>query len=645
MGREIIHASRSHWLDPNSNPRPETGNYLQGESIQHLENGIKHFSINRSEQHPVLHATRPHVNGSENLEHGKPLIVLSGILDKGRESAIDELKDHLANQLMNTYPNRHTGSRGAVPEIVVANDLSMIKQKTLEEKFVSGDYNALLIFNSDESAVGRPRIQDYCIQASCKGEEKTRHWALRDILNNRKSKTQPFFLGLFDARLKYEPQHFKDLVLEAFTNDVDAFKNCNFIFPLATWNDRQRYCFELAGIIEFIVKICDEFESTTELLSSCQSEIHSRVEKNGADPILSAVANTSMLYVPYSFVKQEKQPAMRNRTPSQGSNIMTKIPEIDEILNTDRTIFNADDCYKLQQVSKGITIKGLNYFNQIAQHDSIERELFSLAVALRHSYFLEVEHNFKTLDEDILLAIYDVYRAGGSNPFIKQLFTHGKNAAEASEGNILKYLAKAADPNSHELSFSLTNSTSNDSETMKTLGNLATHYLHILEKNEGIDDETCFQNFHKFIDDIKNSQSIEELRKNEVYNCSGLPPPHLALILDVEFANILKNIYQKSATNHGGTTNSTGLDYPAEAISTLFHGQSTPKTIKKSTYNGVMEALMKYSDRYFPENDSAPLGGSLRIHNSILKGDKSQKKWLDELRTALEKISSTTGGE
>ena len=645
MGREIIQASRRYWLDPNSNPRPEKGNYQQGESIQHLENGIKHFSINRSEQHPVLHATRPHVNGSENLENGRPLIVLSGILEQDWKSSVNKFKEHLTNQLMNTYPNSHSGHWSAVPEIVVANHLSMIKQKTLEEKFVSGDYNALLIFNSDESAVGSYRIQDYCIQVSCKGEEKTRHWALRDILNNRKSKTQPFFLGLFDARLKYEPQHFKDLVLEAFTNDEGVFKNCNFIFPLATWNDRERYCFELAGIIEFIVKICDEFESTTALLSSCQSEIHSRVEKNGADPILSAVANTSMLYVPYSFVKQEKQPAMRNRTPSQGSNIMTKIPEIDDILNIDRTIFNANECDKLLQVSKGITIKGLNYFNKIAQHDSIERELFSLAVALRHSYFLKVENNFKTLDEATLLAIYDVYQSGGSNPFIKQLFTHGKDAAEASEGNILKYLAKVADPNSHEPSFSLTNSSSNDSETMKNLGNLATHYLHILEKNEGIDDETCFQNLHKFIDDIKNSQSIEELRKNEVYNCSGLPPPPLALILDVEFANILKKIYQKSATNHGGTTNSTGLNYPAEAISTLFHGQSTPKTIKKSRFNGEMEALMKYSKRYFPKNDRAPLGESLRIHDSILKGDKSQVKWLKELNMALERLSSTTGGE
>ena len=409
----------------------------------------------------------------------------------------------------------------------------------------------------------------------------------------------------------------------------------------------------MAGIIDFIVKICDEFESTTELLSQCQSEIHSRVKNNITDSIMSAVANTSMLYIPYSLVKQEKQPAMRNRTPSQGSNIMTKIPEIDDIINTDRTTFNDKDYKGLLQVSKGITIKGLNYFNEIAQHDSIKRELFSLALALRHSYYLEVEKNFKTLDESTLLAIYGVYQSGGSKPFVNQLFTHGKSAAQASEGNILKYLGKVADPNSHEPSLILDYeavdgegcSSSYDSETMKNLGNLSTHYLHLLEKNDGIDDESCFQNLHKFIDDIKNSQSIDELRKKEVYNCSGLPPPPLALILDVEFANILKKIYQKSATNHGGTTNSTGLDYPAEAISTLFHGQSTPKTIKKSRFNGEMEALMKYSKRCFPKNDSAPLGESLQIHDPILRGDKLQVKWLKELDHALERLSSTTEGE
>jgi hypothetical protein len=632
MGGEVIRNSRQHWLDPNKKS-PEDIDFIHGNSHENALNGIKHYAIDDSgKEIPVLHTIEPQHWEPQKLQQGKPLILISpDILSDSRESK-DHLNYHLRNVFQNTYPNTHYGHHDAVPDVYVTSEITEIVFKTIKQKIKNGKYNTLLIFQTGDLNEKTSKIQNYIVSNGDSNDNKVQIM-LTDFLGVRPSKDEPFFVGLFDKTLsKMSSDRTIDIIRDGFESQGnDIFVNCNFILPTTEFRHHENFNFEFASSLEFIIHLCNEFTCTKRLLSDSQNEIHARIIGGGTlGPKVSAAANSTFLYYPYSSVLQEMRPSMQIISESSHSH-STRITEIDEILCKSSDILDSQKCTTLYDIGKGILNLALRYLNLLSKNDLLTREFFAISVAIRQSYISGKKSFDKemTISGDELKSIYDQYQESGM-PFGKNCFNH-RGGNPAAETNILRLLTSVTDRNNHEHSLK---------NNIKTVGHLATHYLHLLEGK----DKSYFHNLHKFVDKIKKSEDIQSLF--DEYSQAKVPghmPPGLALILDSEFSDIILS-WVMCFGHHNATQNDIGVKFPQQPLSSLFFGNSAPKFVPKDRYTKSAGELSRYLKKVL-QKEEHPLGNKLASHPALASGNNSERKWLKGLNKTLEALHPLRGGE
>ncbi len=632
MGGEVIRNSRQHWLDPNKQS-PKDIDFIHGDAHENALNGIKHYAIADSgEEIPVLHTIEPQHLEPQKLQKGKPLILVSPDILSDDKGSRDHLKYHLRNIFQNTYPNTHYGRDDAVPDVHVTSEISEIVFETIKQRIKNGKYNTLLIFQTGDLNENTSKIKDYIVS---NGDSRGNKGPimLTDFLGVRPSKDDPFFVGLFDKTLsKLSSNRTIDIIRDGFESQKnDIFTNCNFILPTTEFEHHENFNFEFASSLEFIIHLCNEFTCTKRLLSDSQNEIHARIIGGGTlGPKVSAAANSTFLYYPYSSVLQEMRPSMQKISES-GQNNSTRIKEIDEILCESSDILDSQECTTLYDIGKGILNRAFIYLHLLSRNDLLAREFFAITVAIRQSY-ISGKKSFDremTISSDELNSIYAQYQECGML-FGKNCFDH-RGGNPAAETNILRLLSSATDRNNHERSLK---------NNINTVGHLATHYLHLLEGK----DKSCFHNLHKFVEKIKKTEDVQSLFvEYPQAKVSGHMPPALALILDSEFSNIILN-WVMCFGHHNATQNDIGVKFPQQPLSSLFFGNSSPKFVPKDRYTKSAGELSRYLKKVL-QTEEHPLGKQLASHPSMAKGTNSERKWLKNLNKTLEDLYPSRGDE
>lgn len=632
MGGEVIRNSRQHWLDPNKQS-PIDSDFIRGDAHENALNGIKHYAFADSgEEIPVLHIIEPQHWEPQKLQKGKPLILISPDILSESKGSRDHLRYHLRNIFQNTYPNAHHGRDDAVPDIHITSEISEIVFETIKQKIKNRKYNTLLIFQTGDINQKTSKIRDYIVSNGDSSYNKG-PIMLTDFLEVRPNKEEPFFVGLFDKTLsRMSCQRMIDIVRDGFESPGnDIFANCNFILPTTQFQNHENFNFEFASSLEFIIFLCSEFTCTKRLLSDSQNEIHARIIGDGIlESKVSAAANSTFLYYPYSSVLQEMRPSMQTISESDHSNT-TRIKEIDEVLHKSSDILDSTQCTTLYDIGKGILNRAFIYLNSLSKNDLLSREFFAITVAIRQSYISGKKSFDKdmTISGDELKSIYAQYQECGML-FGKACFNH-RRGNPAAETNILRLLSSATDRNNHERSLR---------SNINTVGHLATHYLHLLEGNN----KSCFHNLHNFVDDIKKSEDIQSLfAEYPKAKVPGHAPPALALILDSEFSDIILS-WVMCFGHHNATQNDIGVKFPQEALSSLFFGNSAPKFVPKDRYTRSAGELSRYLNKVL-HTEEHPLGNKLASHPSMRRGNNLERKWLKDLNKTLEDLHPSRGDE
>ena len=625
MGGEIIRNSRQHWLDPNKQS-PIDSDFIRGDAHENALNGIKHYAFADSgEEIPVLHTIEPQYLEARKLQQGKTLIILSPNLLSESQSSVENLQYHLENIFQNTYPNDHYGRDNAVPDVYFSSKVNAIEYETIKLKVKDGRYNTLLIFHAGDMNQNTSKIKDYIISEGdpLRNMDKI---MLTDLLGVRPRKGEPFFVGIFDKTLSgMSCQRMIDIVRDGFESlGNEIFANCNFILPTTEFQNHENFNFELASSLEFIIYLCSEFTCTKRLLSKSQNEIHARIIGSGTlGSKVSAAANSTFLYYPYSSVLQEMRHSMQAISDSDHSNA-TRITEIDMVLGKSSDILDSTQCIKLYEIGKGILNYSIRYLNLLSKTDLLSKEFFALTVAIRQSY-ISGRKSFgreMTICGDELNSIYAQYQECGMT-FYKKCFNH-RGGNPAAEPNILRLLSSATDRNNHERSLT---------GKISTVGHLATYYLSLLEGKT----PSCFKNLHTFVDFIKKSEDIQSLfDEYPQAKVAGHMPPALALILDSEFSDIICK-WVMCFGHHEETQNDIGVKFPQQPLSSLFFGNSAPKFVIKDRYTRSAGELSRYLKKVLITEEHL-FGRQLASHPPMTSVKKSEGQWLKDLNKTLEAL-------
>ena len=625
MGGEIIRNSRQYWLDPNKQSPIDT-DFIHGNAHENALDGIKHYAYADSgEEIPVLHAIEPQHREARKLQQGKTLIILSLDILSESQSSVDKLQYHLINIFQNTYPNDHDGGDNAVPDVHISSRVKEAEYETIKLKIENGKYNSLLVFQTGDVNQKTSKIKDYIISEGDPLENSAKIM-LTDLLRVRPHKDQPFFVGIFDKTLSGMPcPRMIDIVRDGFESPGnEIFASCNFILPTTEFQNHENFSFELASSLEFIIYLCNEFTCTKRLLSDSQNEIHKRIIGGGTlGHKVSAAANSTFLYYPYSSVLQEIRPSMQTISDSDHSNA-TRIIEIDNILRKSSDILDSTECTTLYDIGKGILNRSFLYLNLLSKSDLLSKEFFALTVAIRQSY-ISGEKSFDkemTISGDELNSKYAKYKEGGMT-FDKKCFNH-RGGNPAAEINILRLFSLATDRNNHERSLR---------SKIHTVGHLATYYLSLLEG----ENPSCFKNLHNFVDSIKKSEDIKSLfDEYPEAQVSGHIPPAFALILDSEFSDIICK-WVMCFGHHEETQNDIGVKFHQQPLSSLFFGNSAPKYVPKDRYTRSASDLSRYLNKVLITQEHL-LGSQLASHPSMASVKKSEGKWLKDLNKTLEAL-------